>query len=1247
MNGGKIPSLLLKVIPIHATGPLCGTVPRPYIIHLFSMKKIQRRACLVKMPIHLWLCMMALMVVTTSSRGQIEQLTEPDEITRLWTDWMVTPATSGPRLFVRTQRDVIQTSSSTASFQSGTSEFILADGGVGGVWRDQIVPYTDEWDTDRDGFRDVVEQQAEPPSDPLDPLDVPTGVTPDVFWTILANGLALPVSQAAGSTAATYVRPFSLPNVKLSVAPAQSTLPKPLPMFDYSTRFLITDPNNPSPTPLGLSLYAVKKNYAAGELAQMERDVVPGPYQVQFPTVSNPYTLAGSWVSYNMVPNGSFTLGLRKPTWLVRSAESLVSINKSPVENNWVNGRIRFDPAISTTFKWDNLVSQGLSSGSGDLITAWIEDENQSFIWPPNGLVDPVTGEPLQGSGVVLSAASTQLTLLASDLLPPIGPGNPLPPDPVNGFLVLKYTRNLVSTNSGDLSTVTLRVPIEMLRSYASWRLVMFPGLSGLDESVSGPNADPDGDGLTNQQEYEQGSDPAKPTLGITSQLSEGITAATATLGATVTADPFSNVGLTVYERGIIYSPSATNSSPLIDGSGVNRMVSDLGTVPLDSDGDGWSDAIENAYEADIGELSPNPDDPNNPLPWAANPNAFPPPSLYPPDAIPGVGAFTVDVSGLAAGTEYSYRGYVISNLGVFYGSPVSSFSTSDLSPITLPTVASPFSSGPTLNSINLGGVVTNDGGSPILETGVVYSVTSLNDNPFMGGPGVIDLASATAATGIFSVNVTALAASTTYSFRAYALTNVGISYTNTIGTFTTPTGPLINAPTVTEVTSTSAKLGATVTSSGGLTVLQRGVVFSSTNVNPQIGGAGVSSFMATSTGLGTFTVNVTGLQANTLYYFKAYAINSVATSYTTVGTFTTVGSLATLSNPTIKNLTATSVEIGATVVDNGQLAISERGFIYSPTSVNSNPFIGGNGVVKRVVSGDVGVMLRLLTGLAENTSYTFKAYAINGLGTAYGSAYAFFTTMPPLTVNSPTASDVADTTAKLGGTVVSDQSTTVDARGVVYSNDPATPPTINGPGVIQVIDPGTGTMGVFTVDVSGLNPDTRYYFRAYATNSSGTSYSDVLDFTTNPLVLLGQSEVQWLNAVEQAVVLQESSSFQVQADFQQSLLSGSLIADSGLMPLGDSSALGTTDASSLLDSASTTLQSPTVFVPRFVYLKHEAEKAKPLTYLVEISEDSSVWRPADHNWQVEQTNDTVSAFWTSSEPPPIKVFFRVKAIMD
>lgn len=112
---------------------------------------------------------------------------------------------------------------------------------------------------------------------------------------------------------------------------------------------------------------------------------------------------------------------------------------------------------------------------------------------------------------------------------------------------------------------------------------------------------------------------------------------------------------------------------------------------------------------------------------------------------------------------------------------------------------------------------------------------------------------------------------------------------------------PTLAEPTASGITATSAVLGGTVTSDGGVAILERGVVYAPTrtNADPRIGGAGVVKVVGTGT-LGVFNVPVGGLTQGTIYTFRAYATNDRGTDYTTVGTFTT------LRPPVISNLSAT-----------------------------------------------------------------------------------------------------------------------------------------------------------------------------------------------------------------------------------------------------------------------------------------------------------------------------------------------------
>ena len=84
----------------------------------------------------------------------------------------------------------------------------------------------------------------------------------------------------------------------------------------------------------------------------------------------------------------------------------------------------------------------------------------------------------------------------------------------------------------------------------------------------------------------------------------------------------------------------------------------------------------------------------------------------------------------------------------------------------------------------------------------------------------------------------------------------------------------------------------------------------------------------------------------------------------------------------------------------------------------------------------------------------------------------------------------ITQTTAMSGGNITDDRGSTVTARGVCRSTSQN--PTIRD----SKTEDGTG-IGSFTSSISGLEPNTTYYVRAYATNSAGTGYGSTMSFTT------------------------------------------------------------------------------------------------------------------------------------------------------
>ena len=438
-----------------------------------------------------------------------------------------------------------------------------------------------------------------------------------------------------------------------------------------------------------------------------------------------------------------------------------------------------------------------------------------------------------------------------------------------------------------------------------------------------------------------------------------------------------------------------------------------------------------------------------------------------------GLGLFALTPT-LAVNTRYYFKSYAISTDGTSLSSELDFWTLANTP--TAPTVSSPTSS-------TLGVTIGASDGNPSTTNYAIQETTSghyVQANGSLSGTAVWQ----TAATW-GTVTVTGLTHATTYTFKTKARNgnNDESAFGSTTNGSTSAIAPSVTTSAATSLTATGCTLNGNVTADGGSAITERGFVYKTTN------GVTISDNKTTVSGTtGTYNLALTSLDINTRYYFRAYATNSISTTLGSELEFWTLAN--TPSAPTVGSPTSSTLAVTIGASDGNPSTTT-----YAIQETTSGNYVQANGSLSGTAVWQTAAIWGTVTvtGLTHATTYTFKTKARNGNNdeTAFGSTTNGTTSAIAPSVTTSAATSATATGGTLNGNVTADGGSAITERGFVYK-------TTNGVTISDNKTTVSGTTGTYNLALTSLDVNTRYYFRAYATNSISTTLGSELDFWTS-----------------------------------------------------------------------------------------------------------------------------------------------------
>jgi phosphodiesterase/alkaline phosphatase D-like protein len=295
-------------------------------------------------------------------------------------------------------------------------------------------------------------------------------------------------------------------------------------------------------------------------------------------------------------------------------------------------------------------------------------------------------------------------------------------------------------------------------------------------------------------------------------------------------------------------------------------------------------------------------------------------------------------------------------------------------------------------------------------------------------------------------------------------------------------TAPGVTTGVASSITQTGASLAGTINPHGAETTytFEYGTTTSFGSVTS-----------AASAGSGTADVAVTaslsGLAPGTTYFYRVAATNSAGTTVGTTRSFTTAQPAPTATTGS-SAVSITSASVAGSVNPNG-LSTNYTFEYGTSTSFGAITPVLGAGAGSSTVPVSAS-----LTGLSPNTTYVYRLVAASSAGTSFGAVRSLRTNG---TGQAPVVVTQAVTEVTNGSAVLHGQ---VNPKGddTAFTFEYGTSTSFGSITTVVQLD-NADALEPVTATLTGLNPDTTYYYRVVAANGFGTAMGAVVRFSTGP----------------------------------------------------------------------------------------------------------------------------------------------------